>query len=1201
MEITCPNCQKKYSINQTQLPSVVKAAKCKACNQLIPLNSASLAPPGGQAAVIETACRYCGRKYRLCQNKVPSHTKSFKCKSCGHPVPLMRQAGSATAHLLKKETSNIASLAPESKPSMAESGQKDILVFSCAGCGKKYKIPHNRIPPKITAVKCKSCGRRISLQQAGSMPPTADYLKPQAQQVAPSAAKSDPTPAEKPAVIRRSRKLKWLVALAAGLALVAVWGTLAHRELLDWEWLNQLLPGHSEQATEAARLLENEPFLVLNLNVPLLLGELENRLEPDKYPPRLQKIMAMLAAMDLKQVDLYLYSTDQDPVLPVILAYGGSRRQFENILTNQDPFKNYLKRRSAGRYRLKKEALDDAQKYKVPLQSYEVSLIDGGIALAPTSLSGAIRKNPKILTSSRIARFTQSVATPLDLASFAVHIPADINREGIAKFQNNPAMQSVPQAAMIAGMGSAIASELSGSLKSLELLALGFRYSGRNERTLTYAQQFRPEVDGENIYRRLAAENLANPEIDGIIRNLIELFQNHRYRHTLNFKDNRLDLKFSWSAQDDEVFLTALSTATIGQLLAGSMELTSSPGAVETRYVLKPDLVSAVDVDRLKTGIPHIMGDCLFPGDYRDSGDHPTMTLDLDTLDIPNAALAELTYAVKSIQTIDGKDVLETDKREFKPRLQPGSLFPGSITLNIKKDTAPETLGKAVIEFHLFMPAALQIFNFKIGANKGSIKEVDGIRVTLDRLEKDVARVSSNSGKSIRLIAYDQSGNALASKESMYTSSSASARFQGIIDMLKVAVIRDMLEYPFEVEVDLNGGKALALAREAEIPSRIRYNHYPVPSYVDFTAEDIQNLSVTWNEGRQDAWNDSLSIKLPGGPFSGTATWEVHFFGTDKPRMLTGNSVRGDKEVSYILGKDSLKQVSAAFGKVQLNLHSDIKRLTFFRKDGMQPDIQKVPSGDEVSVVFNKNEIAYSIGKAEVIQTAAYDARDNRLKEDPYTRNKADRRLIYFWGVPAKFVIDVSMKTIKKIVPFEIKQRQLDEKSYLANRQLIENQREVVQTIKAIDRARRSDRSYYGDDLAGLYYLYDQKKGSPMKLISQEVAHSDPAGQKRFGYRVEPYKGYFFTVLSGVETNGTNKGYSRRLKKSSFTWQNGTITTTALTRHPDLAAIPEDSSQPTFFLQWGQVFMKPLNGKNLEYLPDGYYNNGWVEAKFIDN
>jgi len=896
MEITCPNCRKAYSVNPARLPPEAKTAKCKACNHLIPLDSASVALPAGQPAVIELACSCCGRSYRLCQDKVPSGTKSFKCKSCGHPVPVRRQSGSAPVHALKKEPSMPASNTPANKPDVAGGGPQDIFVFACTDCGKIYKIPRNRIPPQTTAAKCKSCGHLISLQLPGSKPAAADYLKSHPQQIAPAAAESKPMPAGTPPVIRRGRKRRWLAALAAGLALAAVWGGLTHREIFDVNRLKQLLPGKSERTAESSRPLENEPFLAAN------------------------------------------------------------------------------------------------------------------------------------------------------------------------------------------------------------------------------------------------------------------------------------------------------------------MELSPSPGAVVPRYMRNPDLVAAVDVDRLKSGIAHIIGDGLFPGEYQISGETPTMTLDLDPVDIPNAALAELTYTVKAIRTVDGKDVLSTDKSQFTARLQPGSLFPGILTLKIKKDTAPDTLGRAVIDFQLVIPAALEIFDFKSGKNKGSVKEADGIRITLDGLEKDVARVSS-SENSIRLFAYDQSGNALALKESKHAASSVAARFYGIIDLLRVVVIRDMLAYPFEVAVDLNGGKALALAREAEIPARIRYNPHPVPSYADFTAEDLEKLSVTWNEGRPDAWNDSLSIKLPDGPFSGDAVWEVHFFGADKPQMLTGNSVRGNKEVSYILDKDSLQQVSAAFGKVQLNLHSGIKRLIFFRKEGLplQPDIRNLPSGDEVAVAFDKNEISYSTGNAEVIQIAGYDARGNRLKQDPYTRSKAHRRLIYFWGVPAKCVIDVSTKTIEKQVPFEIRQRPLDENSYLAYRQRIENQRDVVQIIKALDRARRSDRSYYGDDLAGLYYLYDHKKQAPMRLISQEVAHSDPAGQERFGYQVKPYKGYFFTVLSGIETNGVNKDYDRRLKKSNFIWQNGTITTTALTRHPDLAAIPEDNSQPTFFLQWGQVFMKPLNGKKLAYLPDGYYNNGWVEAKFIAN
>jgi predicted Zn finger-like uncharacterized protein len=1200
MKISCPSCRKKYNVDQANLPSNVKSARCKACGQLINLDSAASPPSGTQPAILTIACSYCGRNYNLRPDKLPPDKKNFKCKSCGHPVPIKPKDDVKTVHSLKIETSDRLPHAPAPPITGPDSGLQDIVRISCAGCGKRYKIARSKVPPKATAVKCKVCGHKMTLPPAATMTAAGGLLQPEVQPAEAPAAQSDLQPPEHPPTRPRLRRKKWLFALAACIGLVAILGALASRQTLRLDRLYQLFTGKSRQGIESTQLAANKPYLALNLNMPLILDALESRPTPDENSPQLHMMTRLLASMDLKQVELYLYGTPQNQILPVIMAHSSNRRQLEKILNSQKPFNRYFTRRSADSYRLNKDAFEDAAKYSLS-QPYEVILIEDGVALTPESLADTIRKTPQALADSPIAGFARDIATPHDMGSLAVRVPEGMNPEWEKNIQNHPAIQSIPQAAAIAGIGSAIVSRMAESLKSLESLALGFRFSGQNERLLTYAQQFKPGVDGEKIYRRLAAENRADPESDPIIRNLIQLFQDHRYRHTLKFKDNRLEINLGWSAQDDEVFLTALTTATIGQLFAGSIELVPSPGAVETRYIPDPDFVAVVDVDRLKSAIPHIIEDGLFPGNFWDSGDNPTMTLDLDTVDIPNASLAELAYEVQAIRTTTGKDVLRAEENKFKPRLLPGSFFPGSISLNILKNTAPDTLDKAIIDFHLSVPVALETFNFKVGDQRASAQEAGGLRVTLDRVEKDVAKVSSSGGKLIRLIAYDQSGKALAAKESISASASAAARFQGVIDTLKVVVVRDMLEYPFEVEVDLNGGKELVLTREAEIPARIRYNHQPIPAYVDFTDEDIQNLRVTWTEGQQDAWSDRLSIRLPKGPFSGNAAWEVHFFGKNKPLVLAGNSAQSEQEVNYTLEKGLLKQVHAAFGKVQLNLHSDIKRLIFFKKEGMQSEIQKLPSGDEVWVAFNQNEITYSTGNAEVIQTAAYDARDNRLKEDPYTRNKANKRISYFWGVPDRFTIDVSTTTIGKLIPFEIKQRPLDEKSYLAYRQLVENQHDVVKTIIAIDRARRSDRTYYGDDLAGLYYLYDQKKKSPMKLISQEVAQSDPAGQKRFGYDVKPYIGYYFSVLSGIETNGVKKSYNRRSKKSSFTWQNGTITTTALTRHPDLVAIPADDSQPTFFLQWGQVLMKPLNGEKLEYLPDGYYNKGWVEAKFIDD
>jgi predicted Zn finger-like uncharacterized protein len=1126
MKITCPNCQKKYTIDAAKLPAGVKTAKCKACGHKMPLGKTPAKPSAQPIQVIKIVCRYCGKKYKISQNKIPPGVVAAKCKACGHNIQLIRKAAIAKVD---------DPVAPRVHQDKAPSTEAD---------SQSQAISANAAPP---------------------------------------------------------RRKKWLFAAVAFLLLVVALGALFKLDIIRMDQLNQFIPGRADKTAETSPFLDKEPFLALNLNVPEIVAAVETRLESDKIPARLQLMMSMLKSIELRQVKLYLYSAPNSQLLPVILVRGSNRQELEEAFNSQELFKKYFARESGGSYRLKDDVISDAEKYKLPREPYQVTLMDNGAVLAPLSFSPAIKDNPQILTNSPVAKFALTVARRQDLVSIAIRVPEDINQGWEKKIQNHPAVQAAPQTAMIAGMGAAIVSQLTDSLKPVDILALGFRFTGQNGRGLSYAQQFRSAVDGEKIYRQLAAADPADAKIDGIIRNLIELFKDQRYQHTLAFKDNRLALEFSWSEKDDEAFLTALTTATAGQLFAGSMELSPTPGAVETRYVPEPVIVTAVNTEQIKAQIPQMIKESLFPGHYWNQEDNPRMTIDMDTVDLPNAAMAELTYEVKSIESPDGKDVLRIEESRFSPRIQPGSLFPGNISLSVKSGTPPKDLAKASILFHLTVPVALEVFDFAAGDPAGRAKEANGIRTTLGQLGKDVARVNSSGAKSMRLIAFDQTGRALASGESMSTPSSITTRFKGIISTLKVVVTREVLEYPFEVEVDLNQGKELVLTREPEIPARIRFNPHPIPTYVNFSAADLDNLVVKWTEGQERSWNDSLSIKLPQGPFSGYAVWEVHFFSNDNPRFWAGNSIQGSSDFSFTLEKGKLKQTGAAFGKVQLNLHSDISRLVFASKSSGRQAPQTLPSGANVSVEFNKNEITYNAGQANVIQTVAYDARGKRLKQDQYTRNKGGKRIIYFWGEPAKFEIDVSTKTITKLIPFEIKQRPVDEKAYLAFRQTIEIQREVFKTIKTIDHARRRDRSYYGDDLAGLYYLHHRKNKKPLKLIGQEIAHSDPAGQKRFGYKVKPYKGYYFTVLSGVETNEVKNDYKRRSKDSNFSWQNGTITTTSLTRHPDLVAIPEDKTQPTFFLQWGQVFMKPLDGERLEYLPDGYYNKGWVEAKFIDS
>lgn len=1201
MKINCPNCQKKYNINEAKLPSGIKKAKCKACGHLIPLKQAAAEASAKSIHPLNVVCQYCGQSHSLRQDKIPPAVKTINCKSCARPMPLSRASITAPVDSLIKNSPARAAEKPTAQPAEPSAGKKAIISLRCTGCGKKYKFDRNKVPPNVLAVKCKACGYRIQLPQEEAIKIPDGPIQPAAQHEKSSFSKPGQVSQATLRPAARPRKKKWLYAAAACALLAGIWGALVQFNMVKMDELRQYIPGSVEKAAQSAQLLDKQPFLVLNLNVPLVLDALENRLKPDKKTARLQMMMSLMKSTELGQLAIYLYAAPNGRVLPVVLAHGSNRQQMENIFKGQKSFKEYFTRESSGTYRLKQDVINDAEKYHLPREPYQLTFIDTGAVLAPVPFSAAIKKRPHLLSNSTVATFAQTIGNRQDLAAIAIRVPENIIQDWEKTIQHHPAAQINSQFAMIAGLGSAIISQISGSLNPVDVLALGFRFSGQKGRALSYAQQFRPGVDGEKIYRQLAHPNPADSEINSIIRNLVELFQDQRYQHSLDFKNNRLALEFSWSEKEDETFLTALTATTIGQLFAGGRDLPPTPGKVATRYTQEPNFVTAVDTGQLKTKIPQLIKDSLFPSQYWSRGDKPQMTLDLDTIDLPNAALAEMTYEVKSIKSPDGRDILRAEENKFTPRIQPGSLYPGNIILNVKEGTPPDDLAKASLYFELTVPVALEVLEFAATDQPGSVKEAAGIRATLGRLEKDVAQVSSSGGKSMRLIAYDQTGNALAPRESMSTPSSISTRFEGIISTLKVVITRKIFESAFEIEVDLNRGKALALAREPEVPIRIRYNLHPIPTYVNFKADDLQNLTVVWTEGQEGSWNDSLSVNLPQGPCSGHAVWEVHFFGPDKPQLFNGNSAQGPKDFSFTLDKGKLKQTSAAFGKVRLSLHTDISRLVFAPQNGNHPAPQMLPSGDAVSVEFNKNEITYSAGHADVIQTIAYDARGKRLKQDQYTRNKDGKRIIYFWGRPAKFEMDVSAKTIEKLIPFDIRQRPLDKKAYQAFKLTIKNQREVVKTIKDIDLARRKDRSYYGDDLAGLYYLYQGTQNKPMHLISQEIAHSDPAGQERFGYQVKPHKGYYFTVLSGVESNGVKKNYNRRSKESRFSWQKGTIATTSLTRHPDLVAIPEDKTQPTFFLQWGQVFMKSIGGERLEYLPDGYYNKGWVEAKFIDD
>jgi predicted Zn finger-like uncharacterized protein len=385
MKVTCPSCQKRYNINDAKIPAGAKTAKCKACGHPMPLKgqppvkSAADAPvpvtkakrpakPSADKIVFNRSCVYCGQQHTLSRDKIPPGTASIKCKSCGRPVALKLEeiTGTELVHSLKKEASSAEGATPPTKTAAQPARSAGVLVLTCKRCNKKYKIPSQKIPPTAKTLKCKACGHRIKL------PVPEASLKKQL-----------PTPANLPPPKGRPRKNLRLYALAAGILLLIVIGAYSGFKIFKDKGANQLAAGTQGQPAASSALLEHEPFVALNLNLPLILKNIDTRVAKEKKNLKFRTTMALVRSLKLKRLDVLLYAGPDDRVLPVILARGSNARHLEKIFTRHKAFSKYFEHQSSGKYRFKPEALGEATANRFPDEPYQMTLLDKGAVFAP--------------------------------------------------------------------------------------------------------------------------------------------------------------------------------------------------------------------------------------------------------------------------------------------------------------------------------------------------------------------------------------------------------------------------------------------------------------------------------------------------------------------------------------------------------------------------------------------------------------------------------------------------------------------------------------------------------------------------------------------------------------------------------------------------------------------------------------------------
>jgi hypothetical protein len=1080
--------------------------------------------------------------------------------------------------------------------------------LNCGQCGQTYTLNRAKIPAKAASASCKACGNRIPIPGSLAKHHAAGQGQ-EATQASPAQAASPPrvfiddveTGSSVTASAQTTKKTWYRAFMALMLAALigfGIWfggGWLLDMFKTGWEVLIESKPRPTMKTPSGT--FSSKPLVAARLNTPLVMHAIKGRISPNS---RHHKTIAALKAVGLQRVEVFMLPQSELLVVPALYIQGREIKHLEKLLAGYNLIESAIQKAGSGRYVVDLAALGKKYGKDLPEIPYAIWFHQSNILVAPEVLM----KDPQVtldrITESRVSDFAGTLSSRRQAGTVAVEIPDTLESDWPLKLKQNPVLKADPRLALTTRMGTSVLVQLGDTLRSIDMIGGNLTVAGENrQRKFSYRQRFRSKSTARRYTAQLAAAGVQEKSAEWLVHEMLSLFSDNRIEYSFKRDGRDLNVAVKWLPDHDQLIMNALIRAMFGKVVDTATStiagLAPSTGNVETVPMDMPEVLLELDPEQVRRQIGTEIQQHLFPGQYWD-GKEPRMTVDVDTIPFANNALAEMTYEVLKVRSRDGRDLHRLSDQVVDHTIQPGESVPGFVAVDVKPGTPAETLGTADIRFDLKVPTRLSELAFSVADPLETTRVAGNIPVRLLRLEKDVVEIGFQDNPGIFMFAFDRTGEALRISESMVSSRRLARRYQGQIHRIKVLVVEKQLEVPIELSVDLNGGQPYTLSHQPETPRWTRFDYSALKTYKKFNPGRINQLKVRWHEASESERSDRLSVTLPHGPFHARTEWEVHFFGPESPVNLSGNPTQTWRGMNYAFEKGALRKVNAVTGQVRMKLATKIQRQRFVKISDKTPIIQKLPSGKIVTVIFDRNEVTLTPFDDATAQIIAYDADNRRLRRDAYSQTMGLMRKYYYWGIPARVEVDIAANQIERSIDFDIVKRPVNQKAYDAFKQRLSAQKEVVAALKQIHAARKQDRNRYGDDLAGLYYVYARKKKAPMQLIDEAVAHSDPAGVKRFGYPLQPHRGYYFTVLAGRELNGSRREFPSNRRALSVSWKKGVIKATHYRQLPTIAAIPVDASQPTFFVHSGKVFMKSLNGEELKYLPEKYLDSGWIEV-----
>lgn len=480
-------------------------------------------------------CPECHKQYKISREHASSERRLVRCPACNGRIP-------------------VGAPAPPRQDTAAPH-----VTIECGACGRQYRVPKAKLPSGSARARCKTCGHTIELSPAAS--PTASKTPPPKAETAAAEKALQPEarpPAAPKAQSAGSSGRRWLpMALAAGgLAVLAA-------VLIVW-FGQRLLPQKAFVGPATPLPDALNPVAGVSVNIPRVIELMQQQAKTTKKAREVLTRLAPVKRLGIDRLEAFIFPDPTHTALAVVAFRGGREAAVKHLLTDDDLLGPYVQQTAKDIYRFKLEAFDPAQIGKVPVDLYELRLIGNDCLVAPRHLIEQLPSGRDMIAHTPAARFAEAIKHPDNVAELSVRIPRNFGDDWERAVSDHPLVKETPQAGMIAGMGVMLLQQMIGPFRQLEFMALGLRIDSGRKRRLSYAHQFRPEINGAAVYQ--AFQNKSADASHGVLNSMIKLLEDPRLETGIKFHDNRLTLNVGWDGLDDQGVLTALSQATLGQL-----------------------------------------------------------------------------------------------------------------------------------------------------------------------------------------------------------------------------------------------------------------------------------------------------------------------------------------------------------------------------------------------------------------------------------------------------------------------------------------------------------------------------------------------------------------------------------------------------------------------------------------------------------